>query len=83
MKGKMFGSIVEPYPPDEVIVEKNRVICIWRECPNIFGRHSEWKEIIEKDENGNVHHYAQGEGGSEHYLLAYVAEEIAKEKGVI
>ena len=75
----MFGSVVEPYLPNEVIKKDNELICIWRECPNIFGRCSKWEIIITKE--GRI--YAKGEGGSEHYLLDLVALKIAKERGFL
>ena len=79
VKGKMFGTVVEPYPPDEVIEKDDELICIWRECPNIFGRYSEWKVIVTKE--GKT--YVEGEGGSEHYPLTFVALKIAKERGFL
>jgi len=75
----MIGSMVVPYEPDEVIVKEDKVICIWKECPNIFGRFSKWCVTVTKEGRS----YCEGEGGSEHYPLSLIAWRIAIEKGII
>jgi len=73
-KGQILGTLVVPYLPDRIIVDKDEITCIWQECPNVFGRYSKWEVTITRD--GTT--YVSGEGGSEHVTLDIVAKMITE-----
>jgi len=79
MSEKRGVSVVQPHEPNEVIAKEGEVVCIWKECPNVFGGRSEWRVRVKEDGRS----FARGKGGSEHYPLTIVAIKIAKEKGVL